>query len=88
MHYIYLSENPMKAKAHFTAVFEPAEEGGYIAYIPEIPGINTQGETLVEAKHNLKDAFLLAIRMNRELFKPKKSVNKNFFQEPFELVHV
>jgi len=39
----------MKAKAHFTAVFEPAEEGGYLAYIPEIPGINTQGETLFEA---------------------------------------
>jgi len=78
----------MKAKAHFTAVFEPAEEGGFLAYIPELPGINTQGETLVEAKRNLKDAFLLAIKMNRELFKPKRSAKKNFYQEPFELVQI
>ena len=32
-----------------TAVFEPCEEGGFIAYVQEISGINTQGETLEEA---------------------------------------
>ena len=39
-----------------TAVFEPYEEGGYIAYVEEISGINSQGETLEEAKENLADA--------------------------------
>jgi predicted RNase H-like HicB family nuclease len=39
-----------------TAVFEPCDEGGFIAYVQEIPGINTQGETIDEAKENLADA--------------------------------
>ncbi len=42
-----------------TAVFEPCEEGGFIAYIQEIPGINTQGETIDEAKENLTEAINL-----------------------------
>lgn len=42
-----------------TAVFEPCLEGGFIAYIQEIPGINTQGETIEEAKLNLADAINL-----------------------------
>jgi len=29
-----------------TAIYEPADEGGFIAYVEEIPGINSQGETL------------------------------------------
>ncbi len=42
-----------------TAVFEPCDEGGYIAYIQEINGINSQGETIEEAKENLTDAVNL-----------------------------
>lgn len=42
-----------------TAVFEPCDEGGFIAYIQEIQGINTQGETIEEAKENLADAVNL-----------------------------
>ena len=34
-----------------TAVFEPCDEGGFIAYLQEIPGINTQGETIEEAEN-------------------------------------
>ena len=40
----------MNKNLNITAVFEKAEEGGYIAYIEEIPGVNTQGETIQEAK--------------------------------------
>jgi predicted RNase H-like HicB family nuclease len=47
----------MKVDMKFTAVFEEAEEGGYIAYLEEMPGVNTQGETLEEAKENLQEAF-------------------------------
>jgi len=36
----------MVSKLDLNAVFEEAEEGGYIAYIEEISGVNTQGETL------------------------------------------
>ena len=49
-----------------TAVFEEAEEGGYVAYVEEIPGVNTQGETLEEARENLKDALKLMLETNKE----------------------
>ena len=50
-----------------TAVYEPAEEGGFIAYIEEIPGINSQGETMEEAKENLADAINLMFEKRRGL---------------------
>jgi len=46
-------------RIEMTAVFEPCEEGGFIAYVQEISGINTQGETLEEAKANLAEAVNL-----------------------------
>jgi predicted RNase H-like HicB family nuclease len=54
----------------FTAVYEevPAEHGGgYMAYVEEVPGAITQGETLEETRENLKDALQLVLETNREL---------------------
>jgi predicted RNase H-like HicB family nuclease len=48
-----------------TAVFEPCKEGGFIAYVQEISGINSQGETLEEAKENLVDAVNLVFKEMR-----------------------
>ena len=48
-----------------TAVFEPCKEGGFIAYVQEIQGINTQGETIEEAKENLADAVNLVFEEMR-----------------------
>ena len=50
----------------FTAVFEQAEEGGYVAFVEELPGAITQGETLEEARENLKEAIALMLEVNRE----------------------
>ena len=50
-----------------TAIFEPCTEGGFIAYIEEIPGINTQGETIEEAKQNLTDAINLMFEERRTI---------------------
>lgn len=44
-----------------TAVFEEAEEGGYIGYVAELPGANTQGETLEEVRENLSEAVQLIL---------------------------
>lgn len=41
----------------YTVVFEKAREGGYIAYVPLLPGCMTQGETFEETKENVKDAI-------------------------------
>ncbi len=38
------------AEYTYTAVFEPAEEDGYVVYFPSLPGLATEGETLEEAR--------------------------------------
>ena len=50
----------------FTAVFEEAAEGGYTAFVEELPGAISQGETLDEARENLKDAIQMILEVNRE----------------------
>jgi len=51
-----------------TAIFEEAEEGGYVGYVAELPGANTQGETLEEVRENLSEAVELTLNSNREEF--------------------
>jgi len=41
----------------YTAIFEPASEGGYVASVPALPGCATQGETFEEASAMIKDAI-------------------------------
>jgi predicted RNase H-like HicB family nuclease len=50
----------------FTAVFQKVPEG-YIAFVEELPGANTQGETLDEARENLQEAIVLVLEANRML---------------------
>jgi len=47
-----------------TAVFRKVPEG-YIAFVEELPGANTQGATLSEARRNLKEAVALVLEANR-----------------------
>jgi len=50
-----------------TAIFEPAEEGGYACFVEEIPAAISEGETLEEAKRNLLGALDLVLQSYREL---------------------
>jgi predicted RNase H-like HicB family nuclease len=49
-----------------TAVYLKVAEG-YIGFVEELPGANTQGETLEEAKINLEEAINLVLEANRML---------------------
>ena len=52
------------------AVFEEIPEsdgGGYLAYAEELPGAISEGDTLEEARENLRDAIELLLEANREL---------------------
>ncbi len=49
-----------------TAVFEKCPQG-YIGYVEELPGANTQGETLEETRANLIEAIQLMLQANRQL---------------------
>ncbi len=50
----------------FTAVFVKGPVG-YAAFVEELPGANSQGRTLEEARENLKEAVALMLEANREL---------------------
>jgi predicted RNase H-like HicB family nuclease len=67
----------------FTAVFKKVPEG-YIGFVEELPGANTQGRTLREARSNLKEAIKLILEVNRsranESFKDEEVI-----REPIEI---
>ena len=61
--------------------FEEDEEGGFIGYVAELPGANTQGETLQEVRENLSDAIELILSSNREHFEKTFSTNGKIIRE-------
>lgn len=50
----------------YTVIFEKAPEGGYVAFVPTLPGCMTQGETFEETNENIKDAILGYIDVLKE----------------------
>jgi predicted RNase H-like HicB family nuclease len=67
-------------KDQLTAVFQQVPEG-YIAFVEELPGANTQGATLEEARANLQEAVQLVLEGNRTL--SEESIrNKTVIREP------
>ena len=67
----------------FTAVFMPVPEG-YIGFVEELPGANTQGGTLDEARENLKEAVQMVLEANREIAE-RSIAGKDVSREPFDL---
>ena len=66
-----------------TAVYQKFPEG-YVAFVEELPGANTQGKTLKEAKHNLIEAVDLVLDTNRKLAE-ESLVGQNVIREPLLL---
>jgi predicted RNase H-like HicB family nuclease len=60
------NERQTKTHGPFTAIFEHGEDGWWVATCPEVPGAITQGETIEEARVNLKDAIELVLEVMRE----------------------
>lgn len=67
----------------FTAIYKKSGNW-YLGWIEEIPGVNTQGKTLQEAKKNLKEALLLIIETNRLLNKQEYGKGK-IIKEPLSV---
>lgn len=64
-----------------TAVFQRVPEG-YIGYVEELPGANTQGDTLEEARENLQEAVALVLESNRTLAEEAMQ-DEEVIREPF-----
>ena len=67
-----------------TAVFKEVPEGGYVAFVEEIPGANTQGDTLAEARNNLREAVALVMEANR-MMAEEELAGSTVIREPFLL---
>jgi predicted RNase H-like HicB family nuclease len=68
----------------FTAVYMQVPEG-YVAFVEELPGANTQGATMDEARENLSEAVNLVLEANRELAE-QSLAGQTVVREAFELV--
>ena len=60
-------------QTNFTIIFEAAEEGGFTAFIPEVPGAVSEGETLEEAREMVISAMDDVLAARRELAMAHKS---------------
>jgi predicted RNase H-like HicB family nuclease len=69
-------------KINLTAVFLEVPEGGFSGYIEEIPGVNTQGETLEEVKINLAEALYLVLETNKILSQKNITQGLKSYREP------
>lgn len=67
----------------WTAVFQKCPEGGYTAFVEELPGANTQGETLEEARANLAEAVAMVLEANRQLSEESLQ-DVDAIREPFQ----
>ncbi len=66
-----------------TAVFRKVPEG-YVGFVEELPGANTQGASLDEARENLREAIRLVLDANRALARESVS-GVEVIREPLEL---
>jgi len=69
----------MSMENRFTGVFEQVGEW-WIGHVEELPGANTQGRTLEEARENLKEAVVLILEANREIAR-RESAGHNVIRE-------
>ncbi len=67
----------------FTAVFRKVPEG-YSGFVEEVPGANTQGATLEEARANLQEAVEMVLQANRELIE-ETAASAEVIREPFKV---
>jgi len=66
-----------------TAVFEKVPEG-YIGFVEELPGANTQGRTLAEVRANLREAAAMVLEANRALARADVD-EENVIREPLRI---
>ena len=64
----------------FNAVYKKIDNW-YVAWVEEVPGANTQGKTLKEARENLQEALELILEANREISR-KEFRQGSYVREP------
>lgn len=70
---------------NYTVILEPAEEGGYIVYVPALPGCVTQGETIEEALEMAKDSIYGYLETLKEMGEEIPIEKEKFIVSKIEL---
>ncbi|MCL4705222.1 type II toxin-antitoxin system HicB family antitoxin [bacterium] len=73
-------------KMTLTAVFQKVPEG-FIGFVEELPGANTQGATLEETRSNLREAIALVLEANQMLAEESLQ-GQDVIRESFEIAAV
>ncbi len=63
----------------FSVIYEEAPEGGYVAFVPSLPGCHTQGETIEETEKNIQEAIELYLE-SLEAHGEKVTQERRIFQ--------
>jgi antitoxin HicB len=75
-----------KKVLHYTALFTPAEEGGFIVEVPALIGCISEGDTLEEAKKNIQEAIELYLETLQDRGLPiPEDEEPNFFRLKIEV---
>ena len=72
--------HPHQMQMSLNAVYRKVPEG-FVGFVEELPGANTQGATLDEARANLREAVLLVLEANRQLVE-EELVGADVIREP------
>lgn len=75
--------HPHQMQRSLSTVYRKASEG-FVGFVEELPGANTQGATLDEARANLREAVLLVLEANRQLVE-EELVGADVIREPLLL---
>lgn len=70
---------------NYTLIIEAAEEGGFVGYVPEIPGAHTQGETENEVRENIVEAIQLIQEVRKEDALSIAAPSQNLSRSPIRL---
>ncbi len=79
-------KQPSKTTISYSVIYEEDPEGGYVVYVPALPGCHTQGETIEEAESNIKEAVSLYLE---SLKKHQEDIPQEgrIFQSKIEVYH-
>lgn len=66
----------------FTAIIKKVKDG-FIGYVAELPGANTQGKTMEETRENLREAISMVLQANRDL--TEAEIEGEVIREPIKV---
>ena len=82
----FMESNCGRQGLGLTAVFQKVPEG-FIGFVEELPGANTQGATVKETRDNLREAVHLVLEANR-LLSEESLRGRDVIREPLDLAHL